>query len=35
MTELLNRPGALTFFAPTDAAFGALTRHEVDELMRE
>ncbi|XP_077428515.1 transforming growth factor-beta-induced protein ig-h3 [Vanacampus margaritifer] len=35
MTELLNQPGALTFFAPTDAAFQAMTQPEVNKLMRD
>ncbi|XP_057706923.1 transforming growth factor-beta-induced protein ig-h3 [Corythoichthys intestinalis] len=35
MTELLNQPGALTFFAPTDAAFRAMSRPRVDELLRD
>ncbi|XP_077388728.1 transforming growth factor-beta-induced protein ig-h3 [Festucalex cinctus] len=35
MTELLNQPGALTFFAPTDAAFRAMTQAEVNKLMRD
>lgn len=35
MTELLNQQGELTFFAPTDGAFGALPAAEVKRLMRE
>uniref|UniRef100_A0A8C3A354 Transforming growth factor-beta-induced protein ig-h3 n=1 Tax=Cyclopterus lumpus TaxID=8103 RepID=A0A8C3A354_CYCLU len=35
MTELLNQQGALTFFAPTNDAFNALPRAELNQLMRE
>lgn len=35
MTELLNQQGALTFFAPTNRAFGALPQAELSNLMRE
>lgn len=35
MTELLNQQGALTFFAPTNQAFGALPQAELSNLMRE
>ncbi|XP_061690404.1 transforming growth factor-beta-induced protein ig-h3 [Syngnathoides biaculeatus] len=34
MTELLNQPGALTFFAPTNAAFEAMSQLELNNLMR-
>ncbi|KAM9357200.1 transforming growth factor-beta-induced protein ig-h3 [Symphorus nematophorus] len=34
MTELLNQPGALTFFAPTNDAFSALPPAELNRLMR-
>ncbi|XP_034399650.1 transforming growth factor-beta-induced protein ig-h3 [Cyclopterus lumpus] len=34
MTELLNQQGALTFFAPTNDAFNALPRAELNQLMR-
>ncbi|XP_072251199.1 transforming growth factor-beta-induced protein ig-h3 [Leuresthes tenuis] len=34
MTELLNQQGALTFFAPTNDAFSALPRAELNRLMR-
>ncbi|XP_075994460.1 transforming growth factor-beta-induced protein ig-h3 [Genypterus blacodes] len=34
MTELLNQQGALTFFAPTNAAFNALPRAERTQLLR-
>ncbi|XP_061895916.1 transforming growth factor-beta-induced protein ig-h3-like isoform X1 [Entelurus aequoreus] len=34
MTELLNQPGALTFFAPTNNAFDALPQTEVSQMMR-
>lgn len=34
MTELLNQQGALTFFAPTNDAFNALPRAELNRLMR-
>uniref|UniRef100_A0A665UKH2 Transforming growth factor-beta-induced protein ig-h3 n=1 Tax=Echeneis naucrates TaxID=173247 RepID=A0A665UKH2_ECHNA len=33
MTELLNQQGALTFFAPTNDAFTALSRTELNRLM--
>ncbi|XP_059202935.1 transforming growth factor-beta-induced protein ig-h3 [Centropristis striata] len=35
MTELLNQPGALTFFAPTNDAFNALPRAELNRLLRD
>lgn len=35
MTELLNQQGALTFFAPTNAAFNALAKPDLNRLMRE
>ncbi|KAM6952753.1 transforming growth factor-beta-induced protein ig-h3 [Lycodopsis pacificus] len=34
MTELLNQQGALTFFAPTNDAFNALPRPDLNRLMR-
>lgn len=34
MTELLNQQGALTFFAPTNAAFNAMPRPDLNRLMR-
>ncbi|XP_042274314.1 transforming growth factor-beta-induced protein ig-h3 [Thunnus maccoyii] len=34
MTELLNQQGTLTFFAPTNDAFNALPRAELNRLMR-
>uniref|UniRef100_A0A7N9AL61 Transforming growth factor, beta-induced n=1 Tax=Mastacembelus armatus TaxID=205130 RepID=A0A7N9AL61_9TELE len=34
MTELLNQQGALTFFAPTNDAFNALPKAELNKLMR-
>ncbi|XP_044061919.1 transforming growth factor-beta-induced protein ig-h3 [Siniperca chuatsi] len=34
MTELLNQQGALTFFAPTNDAFSALSQPELNKLMR-
>lgn len=34
MTELLNQQGALTFFAPTNDAFNALPRPELNKLLR-
>ncbi|XP_061749234.1 transforming growth factor-beta-induced protein ig-h3-like isoform X2 [Nerophis ophidion] len=34
MTEMLNQPGALTFFAPTNHAFNALPQTEVSQMMR-
>ncbi|XP_047441716.1 transforming growth factor-beta-induced protein ig-h3 [Mugil cephalus] len=34
MTELLNQQGALTFFAPTNEAFSALSQTELSRLMR-
>uniref|UniRef100_A0A7N8YDH9 Transforming growth factor-beta-induced protein ig-h3 n=1 Tax=Mastacembelus armatus TaxID=205130 RepID=A0A7N8YDH9_9TELE len=33
MTELLNQQGALTFFAPTNDAFNALPKAELNKLM--
>lgn len=35
MTELLNQQGALTFFAPTNDAFNALPRAELNVLLRK
>ncbi|KAM6923507.1 transforming growth factor-beta-induced protein ig-h3 [Xenentodon cancila] len=35
MTELLNQQGTLTFFAPTNDAFGALPQSELNRLMRD
>lgn len=35
MTELLNQQGALTFFAPTNAAFSTLPQAELNKLMRK
>ncbi|XP_054647974.1 transforming growth factor-beta-induced protein ig-h3 [Dunckerocampus dactyliophorus] len=34
MTELLNQPGALTFFAPTNDAFNAVPQSEASRLLR-
>ncbi|GAA6215182.1 transforming growth factor-beta-induced protein ig-h3 [Lates japonicus] len=34
ITELLNQQGALTFFAPTNDAFNALPRPELNKLLR-
>uniref|UniRef100_A0A8P4GC45 Transforming growth factor-beta-induced protein ig-h3 n=1 Tax=Dicentrarchus labrax TaxID=13489 RepID=A0A8P4GC45_DICLA len=34
MTELLNQQGALTFFAPTNDAFSAMSQPELNKLMR-
>ncbi|XP_036932592.1 transforming growth factor-beta-induced protein ig-h3 [Acanthopagrus latus] len=34
MTELLNQQGALTFFAPTNDAFNAISPSELNRLMR-
>jgi len=34
MTEMLSQPGSLTFFAPTNDAFNALPRAELNRLMR-
>ncbi|KAM7000464.1 transforming growth factor-beta-induced protein ig-h3 [Tautogolabrus adspersus] len=34
MTELLNQQGALTFFAPTNNAFSAMSQPERNKLMR-
>ncbi|XP_060904617.1 transforming growth factor-beta-induced protein ig-h3 [Labrus mixtus] len=34
MTELLNQQGELTFFAPTNAAFSAMSQPERNKLMR-
>ncbi|KAM7418242.1 hypothetical protein PAMA_017752 [Pampus argenteus] len=34
MTELLNQQGMLTFFAPTNDAFNALSQPELNRLMR-
>ncbi|KAG7218130.1 hypothetical protein INR49_020581 [Caranx melampygus] len=34
MTELLNQQGALTFFAPTNDAFSAMTQAERNRMMR-
>ncbi|KAJ0023540.1 hypothetical protein NQD34_003439 [Periophthalmus magnuspinnatus] len=34
MTELLNQPGALTFFAPTNDAFNSIPTAERNRLMR-
>ncbi|XP_073343641.1 transforming growth factor-beta-induced protein ig-h3 [Pagrus major] len=34
MTELLNQQGALTFFAPTNDAFNAMSPSELNRLMR-
>uniref|UniRef100_UPI0037E9B542 transforming growth factor-beta-induced protein ig-h3 n=1 Tax=Semicossyphus pulcher TaxID=241346 RepID=UPI0037E9B542 len=34
MTELLNQQGALTFFAPTNDAFSAMSPPELNKLMR-
>ncbi|RVE67524.1 hypothetical protein OJAV_G00104430 [Oryzias javanicus] len=34
MTELLNQQGALTFFAPTDAAFREMPQAELNRLLR-
>ncbi|KAG7519030.1 transforming growth factor-beta-induced protein ig-h3 [Solea senegalensis] len=35
MTELLHQQGALTFFAPTNDAFNALPRPELNQLLRD
>nr|XP_040030116.1 transforming growth factor-beta-induced protein ig-h3 [Gasterosteus aculeatus aculeatus] len=35
MTELLNQQGALTLFAPTNEAFNALPRADLNRLMRD
>ncbi|XP_041799658.1 transforming growth factor-beta-induced protein ig-h3 [Chelmon rostratus] len=34
MTELLNQQGALTFFAPTNNAFNAMSQPDLNRLMR-
>ncbi|XP_070819315.1 transforming growth factor-beta-induced protein ig-h3 [Chaetodon trifascialis] len=34
MTELLNQPGALTFFAPTNDAFSAVPQPDLNRMMR-
>lgn len=35
MTELLNQQAALTFFAPTNAAFSAMPPPELNKMMGE